>query len=216
MRLALFPLRTVLFPGMSLPLQIFEPRYLAMIRECQLADAPFGVVLIRSGSEVGGPAVPHAIGTLAFISHLHPQPDGRLMLEAVGQERFRIRATHLAPDGYLAGTVDAFPLEDITGSPAARQASALAPLLSRYLALLGQAAGTQPATRPLPADPAALGYLTAIVAQVPVLEKQALLATRALPGLLSAERALLRREISLLRAMLSASQAPPGSAFSPN
>jgi Lon protease-like protein len=216
MRLALFPLRTVLFPGMSLPLQIFEPRYLSLVRQCRAAGEPFGVVLIRSGPEVGGPAVPHTVGTLADITRVDSLPDGRLTLEAVGRERFRLRSTQLAPEGYLTGTAAVFPLQDIAGSRAAAQADALAPLVTRYLDLLAQAAGSRLTSRPLPADPVALAYLAAIVAQVPVLEKQALLAVRDLPGLLSAERALLRRELSLLRAMLAAPHSKPSGAFSAN
>ncbi|MBF6600779.1 MAG: LON peptidase substrate-binding domain-containing protein [Dehalococcoidia bacterium] len=67
MDLRLFPLQTVLFPGMRLPLHIFEERYKIMVRECIDEDAPFGVVLIRSGAEVGGGAIPHDVGTTARI-----------------------------------------------------------------------------------------------------------------------------------------------------
>jgi Lon protease-like protein len=88
--LPLFPLNTVLFPGGTLPLHIFEERYKLMMSECIQQNAPFGVVLIKSGQEVGGPAEPHAIGTLARISRVQELDDGRLNIVAVGVERFRI------------------------------------------------------------------------------------------------------------------------------
>ena len=67
LRVPLFPLNTVLFPGSVLPLKIFEQRYLDMAAACMKANAPFGVCLIEKGSEVGATAEPHAVGTLATI-----------------------------------------------------------------------------------------------------------------------------------------------------
>ena len=67
--LPLFPLNTVLFPNMVLPLHVFEERYKLMINTCLAQDKPFGVVLIYSGTEAGGPAVPHSVGTVARIAH---------------------------------------------------------------------------------------------------------------------------------------------------
>ena len=67
MHLPLFPLNTVLFPGMMMPLNIFEPRYLEMIDYCMEKNSPFGVVLIRDGNEVGGGAFPHQIGVRNYL-----------------------------------------------------------------------------------------------------------------------------------------------------
>ncbi len=75
--LPLFPLTTVLFPEMLLPLHIFEPRYRLLVRRCMDEDRPFGVVLIRSGQEVGATAEPHGIGTEAKIMAFSPLSDGR-------------------------------------------------------------------------------------------------------------------------------------------
>lgn len=86
----IFPLNVVLFPGMMLPLQIFEPRYRLMTERCLEGDRTFGVVLIEEGDEVGGPATPHPVGTLAEISEVEQTPDGRYMLQTVGLRRFRI------------------------------------------------------------------------------------------------------------------------------
>src|SRR4030042_688749 len=109
--LPLFPLNTVLFPGTILPLHVFEERYKQMIGACLEENSRFGVVLIRSGDEVGGPpAEPHDIGTAARISGLERLPDGRMNLLAVGEERFRIvRLSRQEP--YLVAEVE--PLKDV-------------------------------------------------------------------------------------------------------
>src|SRR6185436_9070158 len=153
MKLPLFPLHTVLFPGMPLPLHIFEPRYQAMIQTCLNRQAPFGVVLIRSGPEVGGPAEPHAIGTSASISRVERLPDGRMNIEVVGQERIKILALQ-HDEAYLTGTVENYPLDGAEDPPAHKSARALAPWLGRYLTLLGEAAGAPFDKKHLPNNPA--------------------------------------------------------------
>ena len=75
--LPLFPLNLVLFPGMPLPLHILEERYRAMIGECRDTEQPFGVVLIKEGLEVGGPADPFMTGTSARIVRVEDMDDGR-------------------------------------------------------------------------------------------------------------------------------------------
>jgi Lon protease-like protein len=110
--LRLFPLQTVLFPGMTLPLNVFEDRYLQLVRECTEAREPFGVSLIREGPEVGGPAVPFAVGTTARIARMLPGGEPALRLIAVGEQRFRIDALHtdrpyVHADVELLGTVAA-------------------------------------------------------------------------------------------------------------
>ena len=200
---------------MTLPLHIFEPRYLEMIGECLTNSQPFGVVLIDSGREVGGPAVPHPVGTVARISSAERQGGGRLHIQAVGQQRFRLLELQYDRT-FLTGTIEEFPLAGAKNQPARQSARALVPWLARYLHLLGTAAEAQLHQQDLPHDPAGVGYLAAIVAQIPMLEKQALLATHTATELLQRERAIYRREISLLRAMLSSDRAHAGTPFSPN
>ncbi len=89
-RLPLFPLQAVLFPGATLPLHIFEPRYREMIGRCLEHDEPFGVCLILEGEEVGGPAVPHRVGTEAAIIASQRYPDGRYDIVVEGRRRFEI------------------------------------------------------------------------------------------------------------------------------
>ena len=108
--LRLFPLNVGLLPGMNMPLRIFEERYKLMIGECLEASAPFGVVLIREGMEVGGPAKPYQIGTTARITQVENLEDGRMNLATVGERRFRIVDTvHERP--YLKGKVQYLPEE---------------------------------------------------------------------------------------------------------
>jgi hypothetical protein len=89
-QIPLFPLRTVLFPGMALPLRIFEERYKTMVRELLDSGGVFGVLLIREGEEVGGGATPYTIGTIARIEQCVPMDGGRFALTARGQKRFRL------------------------------------------------------------------------------------------------------------------------------
>ncbi|HEV7759443.1 MAG TPA: LON peptidase substrate-binding domain-containing protein, partial [Acidimicrobiales bacterium] len=86
----MFPLGTVLVPGMLLPLHVFEPRYRQMLDDCLAGDRTFGVVLIERGSEVGGGDVRTGVGTLARILQAEQAADGRWALMAVGARRIRI------------------------------------------------------------------------------------------------------------------------------
>ena len=104
MDLRLFPLNAVLFPNMRLPLHIFEERYKVMIRECIEEDAPFGVVLIKSGEEVDSTATPRDIGTTARIIQVEYLDDGRMNIFTMGEQRFRIVAINTTQP-YLRGEV---------------------------------------------------------------------------------------------------------------
>lgn len=88
--LPLFPLRTVLFPHATLRLHVFEERYRAMVNDCLRTDGPFGIALIREGSEVGS-AEPYLVGTVARIVKVETYDDGRMDIEVQGERRFRIR-----------------------------------------------------------------------------------------------------------------------------
>ncbi len=215
MILPLFPLRTVLFPGMALPLHIFEPRYRLMIEQCLSNGSPFGIVLISSGREVGDPAEPHEIGTTAQIAGAERLPDGRYQIDVVGQQRFRIVRLH-HDQAYLTGTIEEYPLGGIDQRQARRSAVALLPWLSRYLGLLGEKADAKFDPSELPRDPASVGYLAGIVVQIPMVEKQHLLSIATATELLEQERTIYRRETALLRAMLGKERPPDSTTFSPN
>ena len=105
--LPLFPLGTVLFPGGVLPLRVFEARYVDMMRECMKADRPFGVCLIKEGSETGTPAVPHDAGCLAGIVDFDMQQLGVLNIRTHGGGRFRVLATRNEASGLVRAHAEA-------------------------------------------------------------------------------------------------------------
>ena len=112
----LFPLRTVLFPAGTLPLRIFETRYVDMVRRCMREGLPFGIVLIRQGVEArlqqsdSQPDV-FSVGTTAVISDFNPLSDGMLGLVCNGVRKFRITATREQPDHLLLGQIEYLPDE---------------------------------------------------------------------------------------------------------
>jgi Lon protease-like protein len=113
--LPIFPLSAVLFPGGSLPLKVFEARYVDMTRECMKAGTPFGVCLIKEGAEVGTPAVPHQIGCLANITDWDMQDLGVLHLKTRGSQRFRIRASRVEGNGLIRAACDPIVDDAVTG-----------------------------------------------------------------------------------------------------
>lgn len=110
MELPLFPLNSVLFPGATLPLHIFEERYKEMIGFCLERGSPFGVVLIRSGNEVGEVAEPFEVGTTARIARVQRLDEGRMNLVCLGERRFRV-LRRVSDTPYLVGEVE--PLASI-------------------------------------------------------------------------------------------------------
>lgn len=120
--LRLFLLNTPLLPGMELPLQVFEPRYHQLIRECRAAREPFGVSLIREGVEVGGEAEPFSLGTTAEIRLVAPIAQGRLLVRTIGRRRFRILELH-HDRPYLWADVE-YPVDEAGDMPAALLAEA--------------------------------------------------------------------------------------------
>jgi Lon protease-like protein len=206
--LPLFPLNVVLFPGMVLPLHIFEERYRLMIRRCLDQNRPFGVLLIREGKEVGETAVPYEVGTTARITRVERLDDGRMNITTVGVERFRVRRFR-DDEPYLQGEV--VPLPNLEGETpqALYQADAIRPLVSDYVRLLAKAAGLQLGlVDNLPEDPTALAFLTAIALQIPAHEKQRLLTIQSIALLLAEERGILRREERLLRFIVDTGSRP--------
>ena len=106
MRVPIFPLNAVLFPGGLLPLRVFEARYMDMTRDCLKREEPFGVCLIHEGAEVGTPAVPEGVGCLAKILDWDMQQQGILNLRTHGSQRFRILARETSPQGLISADVE--------------------------------------------------------------------------------------------------------------
>jgi Lon protease-like protein len=138
MEIPLFPLHTVLCPGIVLPLHVFEDRYRALTRHCLDTGAPFGVVLIRDGQEVGaGRAMALAgVGALVEIREAGRYPDGRYDLLAAATGRFTIDAVDQAREPYLVA--DVTPLDDEVGdvARAERLAASAIRRFVRYLELM--------------------------------------------------------------------------------
>ncbi len=138
MDIPLFPLHTVLCPGIVVPLHIFEERYRALTRRCLETGGPFGIVLIKDGREVGdrGVASLAGIGAFAEIRQAGRYPDGRYDLLAAGTGRFIIESVDASTEPYLVAEVT--PLEDEVGdaSRAERLAATAIRRFVQYLELL--------------------------------------------------------------------------------
>ena len=115
-----FPLNTVLFPGGSLPLRIFETRYLDMVSRCLKEGQSFGVCLIREGEETG-PAKVHGVGTAADIGDWSRGEDGLLHILVRGGRRFRLAGMHIQEDGLNLGEVEWLPDEAASPMPDAQR-----------------------------------------------------------------------------------------------
>ena len=168
--LPLFPLGGVLFPGGILALKVFEQRYLDMAADCLRRTLPFGICLIASGREVGEPATPHAVGTLAHIREADMAQLGILMLKVRGGRRFRILSSAPQPNGLLHATVEL--LDEAEGYEIPAAVAGVLPLLEKVAGDLG------PERMPEPhafGDAAWVGYRLAEILPVQALAKQKLL-----------------------------------------
>ncbi len=166
----LFPLGGVLCPGGILSLKVFEQRYLDMAAACMKMHAPFGVCLIASGKEVGEPAIPHDVGTLAHIDVGTLAQLGILMLTVHGGRRFRILSKTAQPDGLLRAEVELLDEQPGRTIPEAQQG--MLPLLKKVVSDLG------PEKMPEPHefdDAAWVGYRLTEIVPVQALAKQKLL-----------------------------------------
>ena len=206
MEIPLFPLKNiVLFPGMVLPLHIFELRYREMITHCNREKTPFGVVLIKEGQEVGdllgSPVVPHSIGTLAKIIRVENLDDGCMNITTIGVERFIIEQIQQT-QSYLTATVRTLPIINGSTKVANELAQKMRPRLYQYVELLAKANNTDLKLDRLPEEPMTLAFLVAIALQVSPNEKQTLLERPGVPEILVGELNLLAHESMLLRYMV--------------
>ena len=166
----LFPLGGILFPGGILLLKVFEQRYLDMAADCLRRKAPFGICLIASGREIGKPATPHPVGTLAHVVEADMPQLGILMLKVRGSRRFRIISCDAQADGLLRATVEL--IDEVEGQeiPAAQQG--LLPLLRKIVSDLGPDKMPEPHAFD---DATWVGYRLTEILPVKALAKQKLL-----------------------------------------
>jgi len=203
--LPLFPLEAVLFPGALMPLHIFEPRYRLLIRRCIERQRPFGIVLIRNGSEVGAGAEPYAVGTEAKIVAESPLPDGRSYIVTRGERRFAVESLIADVEPYLIGRVRY--LDETDGDRALDRASVAREALGAYLlavvAVTDDARGERALADDLrDAAPGDLAYRIAGSLAVDAPQQQALLELETAAARLEAETRILNRETELLRDLL--------------
>lgn len=136
MELPLFPLAAVLFPGGRMSLRVFEQRYLDLVARCGRSGGTFGICLIVDGDEVGGPAVPAAVGTEARIVDFAQTGDGLLAITVEGGRRFRVTSSWAQPDGLVVAAIawcdEALP------EPPRPEHALLAVLLARILDKAGE------------------------------------------------------------------------------
>ena len=219
MRLPHFPLHTVLFPHLPLPLHLFEERYRAMATDLMAPDSPWGgrlvVSMITSGPEVGGDAMTQGVGTICEVHSAEQFPDGRWLLLVVGVARAHV--TNIDRSGpYAVAEADA--IDDPAGPNAAPLVPAVQRALDAYLATVKRfvarvaSGGDDPLESPdmrasldavlkpiqLPDDPVAASYAVGGVLQVELSRKQQLLELPDAATRLRAELELLRREVRLL------------------
>ena len=203
--LPLFPLGAVLFPGALMPLHIFEPRYRLLIRRCLERQRPFGIVLIRNGSEVGDGAEPYDVGTEAKIVAQSPMPDGRSYIVTRGERRFAVESVIADAEPYLMGQVRY--LDEPEGDRAVDRAGVAREALGAYLlavvAVTEDARGERALADDLRnAPPSDLAYRIAGSLAVDAPQQQALLELETASARLEEETRILNRETELLRDLL--------------
>lgn len=216
----LFPLNLVLFPMQSLALHIFEERYKEMIRHCIDTDSPFGIVLLERGQAEEGRSrvepLPSLVGCTAQISQVQELPDGRMNIVVVGRDRFKVHTFDTAKS-YLRGTVEYTPIAQAGAAPSEEVVAGLKRCVHGYLQVLEKGGRIQPGARKLPRDPVTLSSLAAVMLHdISAQQRQSLLEAADLATMFEDLRALYRREIVLLEAMLTEPQDDHLAPFSPN
>lgn len=206
MKLPLFPLSTVLFPGMPLPLFIFEERYKEMVARCLSEKIPFVVALIREGTEaLGPPAEPFRVGCSAAIRSVAPAGDGRMHIKTVGQQRLRIEDIY-TDESYLTCRTESYEISGPDAATGEREAEILRDLIGRYVAILAPGQN-----RPLPnlslLETNKLMWLAADLLQIRKVRKQALLESADRRALFDNLKRTFEEEIALLSAIANQKKA---------
>ena len=204
--LPLFPLGAVLYPGMLLPLHIFEERYRQLVRD--LLDGPeprrFGVIAIRKGRETGIDGVHslYEIGCTATLRRVDRHDDGRFDIVTVGSQRFRLRGLDETRP-YLQGEVELLTDEPVDPASAEAAVRVTQAAFREYLDALTEWGGAVVRLDELPDEPTLLSFIIAAAMVIDLPERQALLAESDTLRRLALQRALLSRETAMLRTTTS-------------
>ena len=195
--LSLFPLNVVLFPGSLLPITVFEERYKLMLQDCLNSGSKFGVVLIKSGSEVGEPAVPHLVGTVCKIIAIEYKDDGVINITVKGEERFSLIQTYQTKP-YLNAEVETLDyLEFQDENP--EYISMIQCKFLQYIRLMIGVEGGWIQNINLPSDQIDLACMIASTIQIKLSKKQSLLEHSNIGDLLADELSILDTENERLR-----------------
>jgi len=207
-QLPIFPLNTVVFPGVTVPLLVFEDRYRALVHHLlTISDTSlrvFGIVAIREGYEVGrhGAQSVHRVGCVVQLTSVKSLDDGRFDIEVVGRQRMRLAGLD-SSGSYLVGDVDTLSERTAKGSDAAHEAGRTLQTFQEYRRRLSDLRGTEVLDGELPKDPEYLSYSLAATCLLTLQERQSLLeADTALDRLILLRHAM-REEMRAMRAIPS-------------
>ncbi len=203
--LPIFPLGVVLFPGMPLPLHIFEERYTTLIRhllDSDEEDRTLGVVAIRDGYEVGDLAVhsAHRVGCEAVLSEVHSRPNGRFDIEVIGRRRLRVDGMDESQP-YLVGDVTF--LDEVDGDDVDLACAKALSAFESYRTRLGEMRGTEVDDTELPREPLTVSYALAAGAVFLLSDRQQLLEDADTATRLRRLATLLRGETTAMTALPS-------------
>ena len=221
--LPIFPLSTVAFPGMAVPLHVFEERYRTLVRDLlaipERSERVFGIVAIREGYEVGSHEARsmYRTGCLVQLRGHQEYGDGRIDIEVVGRSRVRVLETDTGA-AYLRARVEHLDVgADPTSAAALEAAKALA-VFESYRRAVSALRGGEVMTGGLPRDPAQLSYALAATCSLTLAERQQLLESPTAPERLGLLGRLLRKELAAMRAIpsLPATEVARQSGWSPN
>jgi Lon protease-like protein len=188
--LPLFPLPLVLFPGVPLPLHIFEPRYREMLADCLATDRRFGIVFLPDRGREDGPARGD-VGCIALIQTAETLPDGRSNIIVTGQERFAVGRLYPEERPYLLGEVMGYRDIEESGEMLMETADRLRLVFERVGRAARALADDSDPLPMLPADPAALSFTIASLIDLDTDVRQELLVSRSPTGRLQKLDALL-------------------------
>jgi Lon protease-like protein len=207
--LPLFPLGVVLYPNMLLPLNIFEERYRQLVRDLLAGPEPrrFGVIAIRKGRETGidginGMQSLYEIGCTATLRRVEEHDDGRFSLVTVGTQRFRLLGLDQTRP-YLQGQVELLPDDETDPETAAPAVHTVQVAFRGYLDALAESGAASVRVADLPDEPELLSFIVAAAMVIDLPERQGLLAEPDALRRLEAQRALLAREVAMLRSTTS-------------
>src|SRR3954470_18590594 len=203
-QLPIFPLNTVMFPGVTVPLHVFEDRYRALVHHLlAISDKSmrlFGIVAIREGYEVGRHGVQsvHRVGCVVQLSSVNPYGDGRFDIEVVGRQRMRLAGLD-ASGSFLVGDVDTLSERTAKGSDLAHEAGRTFHIFQEYRRRLSDLRGTEVLDGELPKDPEYLSYSLAATCLLTLQERQSMLEADTPLERLMMLRHALREEMRAMR-----------------